>query len=93
MSVLDWKWTIIYVLVHVLTIIGLKVFVSDMAKAHQSLEFRRKYAPFVRKDLHLISFTRSLWWLTIWPRFIFYFSYVAFSTALFLILTAGKDIA
>ena len=86
---LEYKWTLSYILLHVLTIIGLKWYTKDMLNAHKSLEFKRKHAPFIRKDLHILDFTRSLWWLTVWPRFIFYFSWVAFWFLVFMAITAG----
>ena len=81
----------IYVLVHVVTVLIFKWYVSDMVKAHKNLEFRRKYAPFIRKDLHYLEFTRSLWWLLIWPRTIFYFSFLGGWFVFFTIWTAGKN--
>ena len=82
-----------YVLLHIFTVVLLKLYCSDMEKAHKNLEFKRQHAPFVRKDLHLIDLTRSLWWLLIWPRFLFYFSWCTFWTIIFTIVTAGKEIS
>jgi hypothetical protein len=57
------------------------------------LEFSRKYAPFTRKDLHQLDMTKNLWWLLIWPRFIFYYGFACFWTPFWFLVTAGKDVS
>ena len=78
-----WKWTIIYVLVHILTYTAIKAYLKNLIEKQKSMDNRRKFAPFMRKDLHLLDLTQSLWWLTAWPRLIFYFSWVLFWFTIF----------
>ena len=67
------KWTMVYVVVHVLTILALKMKLTPLINKQKDPEMQKKYAPFMRKDLHLLNmFGGFPWWLTLWPRFIFH---------------------
>jgi hypothetical protein len=71
--------------------LAIRLFLSKLIKAQNNMDMRRKFAPFIRKDLHMLDPTQSLWWLTAWPRFIFYFSWAAFTFSILSTLYAGKS--
>jgi hypothetical protein len=73
MQILEYKKTIAYVLVHILTNFAIRYHLRDLIKAQENPELRKKYAPFMRKDLHLLNLFKGFpWWLLAWPRLLAY---------------------
>ena len=95
-TIYEWKWTVIYIAVHLLTFILYKyVFLAGLIKSHKDEKLREKYAPFFRKDLDDLQLISGFpFYITYWPRIFIgwaYIMFVLFSANLIMIGTKGPN--
>jgi hypothetical protein len=94
--IIEWKWTSAYVALHLITILLYKYyFLVSLIKSQSNPEIRRKYAPFLRKDLDDLNvITAFPFYISYWFRIFLGWNFLFF-TAVFtpLVLYGVKDIS
>jgi 1-acyl-sn-glycerol-3-phosphate acyltransferase len=69
-TIMEWKWSSAYVTLHILTVLIYKyVLLVPLIKSQSNPEIRKKYAPFLRKDLDDLTVISAFpFYITYWFR-------------------------
>jgi hypothetical protein len=88
---LDWPWTTAYVAIHLLTFVLYKYyFLVPLIKSQSDPEIQKKYAPFLRNDLHNLNMITAFpCYILYWPKIFLGWGWIMFVMASSLTLLYG----
>ena len=89
----EWKWTTAYVGIHLLTFILYKYyFLASLIRSQSDPEIQKKFAPFLRNDLHNLNIITAFpFYILYWPKIFLGWGWIMIVVTICLILLRGYD--